>query len=78
MQLEVMAARLKEQRSRAQLTLDEVSKQTGMARKLVSNLEHCRRPRVSLETVYRLAEFYEVSIDYLTGRTNEQIEVSLF
>lgn len=50
------------------LTLDDVGMEIGLTRHSIGNLEHSRR-LPSYETLLALADFFDVSLDYLAGRT---------
>jgi transcriptional regulator with XRE-family HTH domain len=49
------------------LTLKQVGEQVGVKYTDLSKLERGLRPGITLDAFCRLAEFYEVSTDYLLG-----------
>ncbi|MCL2062694.1 MAG: helix-turn-helix domain-containing protein [Firmicutes bacterium] len=61
------AARLKELRNEKGLTLKEVAQKTGLSITAISQWENENRIP-NLNAVIMLANFFEVSIDYLAGR----------
>jgi transcriptional regulator with XRE-family HTH domain len=63
----MLSSRLKTLRERSGLTQGELSKKLGMARTTYSGYENgFRNP--DPETLKKIADFYEVSIDYILGR----------
>lgn len=65
----ILAQRLKECRKEKGLTQREVSIYCDITEKAYQNYElTTREPK--LEILIRIADFYNVSLDYLTGRTN--------
>ncbi|MGB9662829.1 MAG: helix-turn-helix domain-containing protein [Moorellaceae bacterium] len=68
--LEKFAARLRELRKQAGLTQEELGERLGFKPTTVSSWELAYRVP-ELVSVYRLAEFFGVSIDYLLGRTDD-------
>jgi len=64
------AERLRELRERVGLTQEELGEKIGAKRTTVSSWELAYRIP-ELVAVYRLAEFFGVSIDYLLGRTDD-------
>ena len=58
---------LREQRG---LSQGEAAKRIGIARTTYSNYEAGNR-EPDIDTLIRMADFYDVSIDYLVGRTND-------
>jgi len=66
---EQFASRLKALRASRGLTLVQLGDAVGATRGAISNLENMRK-RPSLETAMALAEFFDVSLDYLTGLSN--------
>ncbi|MBQ7255023.1 MAG: helix-turn-helix transcriptional regulator [Oscillospiraceae bacterium] len=66
---EVLAARLRQCRKEKGLSQLQVAIYCDITEKAYQNYElMTREPR--LEILIRLADFYQVSLDYLTGRTD--------
>lgn len=60
---------LKKCRERKNFTVEEVSERIGVSKTAIYNIESgVNNP--SIDNLIRLAELYNVSIDYLLGRTN--------
>ena len=64
-----MTLRLKELRLQGNHTQTEISKLLGISREAYSMYESGKR-QPSLETLDILASFYQISVDYLIGRTD--------
>lgn len=63
--------RLKQLRKERGLTLDQISRETGVKRATFGNYENCdSEPK--LATWVALAEFFDVTPQYLVGWTDEQ------
>ena len=68
---EILAQRLKECRKQRGLTQMQVAVYCDITEKAYQNYElMTREPK--LEILVRIADLYEVSLDYLTGRTDER------
>lgn len=68
---EILAIRLKECRKELKLTQMQVAIRCDITEKAYQNYELlAREPK--LEILMRIADCYNVSIDYLVGRTNEK------
>lgn len=68
--LNVMPQRLRECRKKAELTQIKVATYVDITERAYANYElGVRMPR--LDILIRLANLYKVSLDYLTGRTDE-------
>lgn len=68
---EILAQRLKECRKQRGLTQMQVAVYCDITEKAYQNYElMTREPK--LEILARIADLYEVSLDYLTGRTDER------
>ena len=67
---DVMQNRLKELRKSRGYTQVSLQMQTGIEQALLSKFENEERIPPT-ETLMRLAEFYDVSIDYILCRTNK-------
>ena len=64
-------SRLKEIRKDRDITQTEVAKYLGMKQQQFSEYEIGKR-LIPVETLDKLADFYNTSIDYLVGRTDER------
>ncbi len=62
--------RVKELRKKAKLTQKQVGEILGVNQRTYSNYEIGDRD-MSPETLIKLADYYDVTIDYLLGRTDE-------
>ena len=67
---DVMQNRLKELRKRRGYTQISLQMHTGIEQALLSKFENGERVPPT-ETLLRLAEFYDVSIDYILCRTDK-------
>jgi len=67
---ETFCIRLKELRTSRNLTLKQLGAEIGITESAVGSLEHGRRP-VSLDTLVRIADYFNVSLDYLVGRSDK-------
>lgn len=63
--------RLKELREEQNLNQTQLGKTLGMTQRAYSHYERGDR-QIPIETWCRLAEYFNTSIDYLVGRTNEK------
>ena len=66
----VSGSRLRELRKAKGLSLKDVADQIGIYKPTLSNIERGVKP-ASLEMVITLADFFDVSIDYLVGRSDD-------
>ena len=64
----LFAERFKELRQSRNLTQKQIADIIGSVHQTVNNWEKCLA-LPSLDTAHKLAEFYDCSIDYLVGRT---------
>lgn len=67
--MEIFANRLRELRLEKSMTLKQVSSSLNMPLMTYANYEQGKR-QPSLETLSLLCDFYDVSADYLIGRTD--------
>ncbi len=67
----ILAKRLKECRKEKGLTQMQVAIYSDITERAYQNYELNRR-EPKIEILVRIAELYEVSLDYLCGRTNEK------
>lgn len=63
--------RLRDMREDSDLTQASVSSMLGIAQTVYSRYERGFQT-IPLEHLIKLADYYRVSIDYLTGRTNKK------
>lgn len=64
------ASRLKELRISKNLTMESLAKDLNTTRATISNFENEQR-KPSLDMVIKIADYFQVSIDYLVGRTDD-------
>lgn len=64
------AKRLKELRKAKGLTLEQLGNDIGTTRATLSNFEN-EKKKPSLDMVIKIADYFQVSIDYLVGRTDD-------
>lgn len=57
-------------REKANLTQDQLAKKIGITRAALSHYEKNRR-EPDFETIEKIARFFDVSLDYLLGRTDD-------
>lgn len=65
----ILAERLKYLREHSNLKLKDVALAVGITASAVGSIEHGRRA-ISIETLIKMANFYEVSTDWLLGLTD--------
>ena len=61
--------RLTDLRREHNLTLEQVSEQTGIVKSTLSNYENDKKPDINLGALEKLAALYGVGLDYLLGLT---------
>lgn len=64
--------RLKELRTTNKLTMEQLGKEIGSTRATISNFENNQR-KPSLDMLIKIADYFDVSIDYLVGRTEDPL-----
>lgn len=64
------ALRLKELRTSQNLTMESLAKDLDTTRATISNFENEQR-KPSLDMIIKIADYFQVSIDYLVGRTDD-------
>lgn len=64
------SSRLKDLRNSEGLTMLQLADAIGTTKATISNFENAQR-NPSLEMLIRLADYFNVSIDFLIGRTND-------
>ena len=62
--------RLKELRTSKGLTMEQLAKEINSTRGTISNFEN-ENKKPSLDMLIKLADYFDVSIDYLVGRTDD-------
>ena len=67
--------RLTDLRREHNLTLEQVSEQTGIVKSTLSNYENDRKPDVNLNALEKLAALYHVDMGYLLGLTENKDHV---
>ena len=67
--LEVMGQRIRKARRMRQLTAEVLAEQIGIATESLGHIE-CGNRRPSLVTPFEISEKLDVSLDYLTGRSD--------
>lgn len=67
--LSILAERLTYLREKRNLKLKDVALAVGITASAVGSLEHGRRA-ISIETLIKMANFYDVSTDWLLGLTD--------
>lgn len=65
--MEILSARLKEERLKANLTQKEVAEKLGITREAYTMYE-TNKTTPSIETLKKIADIYRTSVDYLIGR----------
>lgn len=68
---ELTGNRIKELRIQNEKTAINISTILGIDQSYYSKMEKGKH-QINIETLYRIAELYNVSIDYLIGRTNKK------
>lgn len=63
----IFSERIKEERKRRKLTQEDIAEQLGITRSAYT-LYETGKTQPSLETAVKLADIFQVSLDYLTGR----------
>lgn len=63
--------RLKELRKEKRVTLGEVAEATGISFQAISFYEHGERD-ASVKSLIKLADYFNVSLDYLVGRSDKR------
>lgn len=63
--------RIKELRIEKEKTGIYISTRIGIDQSYYSKIEKGKH-QIQLETLYKIADLYNVSLDYLTGRTNKR------
>lgn len=76
-----LGAKLREERERTELSLEQVAEKIGSAKSYVWELENKESSRPSADKIFKLAELYAVTPDYLmdeTGRVPREPDRAFF
>ena len=68
----VLGTRLRQVRRRQDLTSQSLATRAGTTRVTISALENTRKPGVSFDVLFRIADVLGVSLDYLAGRKDDE------
>lgn len=71
MNKKIIGERIKDLRIKNEKTGIYISTILGIDQSYYSKIEKGKH-EIKLETIYRIAELYNVSLDYLTGRTTKE------
>lgn len=74
--VQIMGQRIRAARKSRNMTAEQLAEQIGIAMESLGHIE-CGVRKPSLQTLYRIAEILDVSLDYLTGRTVSPTESQL-
>ena len=66
------AERIKELRKEKQYTQKQVANDLGLSQRTYSNMEN-GKTKVSIKILFKLAFYYNTSVDYLIGLTNNPV-----
>lgn len=78
--MKVLGVRIKQLRKESKLTMKELGSRFGLSESTISGYENGNR-EPNIGTLIKLADFFEVTVDYLIGRANvlkptqEKIEI---
>lgn len=70
MDFKFFSLRLKELRTSHNLTLQQLGENIGSTKATMGNLENSNK-QPSLQMVVALADYFDVSLDYLVGRSDD-------
>ncbi len=70
MDFKFFSLRLKELRTSRNLTLQQLGENIGSTKATMGNLENSNK-QPSLQMVVALADYFDVSLDYLVGRSDD-------
>jgi len=71
MDMQLLGQRLRDRRTQAGLSQQEVAHRAGIIQRDLSLLERGKKGALWAETLRRLADTLGCSLDYLTGRTDD-------
>lgn len=66
-----IGSKLKKLRKQSHITIDELSKETGVGKSTISDIETGKAKSPKTTTLKKLADYFNVSMDYILGNTNE-------
>ena len=67
----IFAERLKVLRQSQNLTLQQLGEKLGATKATIGNLENCNK-QPSMTLVIKIAEYFNVSVDYLLGLSDDR------
>lgn len=70
-----LSEKLKNLRKNSKKTLKEVGQAVGLSSVYISDLENGKKENPSVEVLNKFASYYDVSVDFLLGRTDERSPV---
>jgi len=73
--MEILASRLKQLRLEKELTLEQVAKALSTTKVTISRYENLVREPKN-DTLRQLSNYFDVSIDYLLGKTDERKSIA--
>ncbi len=66
-----IGSKFKKLRKQSHITIDELSKETGVGKSTISDIETGKAKSPKTTTLKKLADYFNVSMDYILGNTNE-------
>ena len=72
----LMGQRIRSARKAKEMSTEELAEKVGVAVESIGHIE-CGARRPSLNLIYNIAEILDVSLDYLTGRTENSSDALL-
>jgi len=66
----ILSVRLKHLRKTNNLTLEQLGQSVGLRKSSLSDIENCKQP-ISFDAAIRIADYFDVSLDYLVGRSDD-------
>lgn len=75
-ELREMGQRIRAARRSRKMTIEQLSELVGIANESLGHIE-CGSRKTSLQTLLKIADILQVSLDYLTGRSPSQLETVL-
>ncbi len=68
--MSIFSERLRELRKNKKISQIALAKEVGVSSRVYQDYEYGKR-EAQMTTLIRIADFFDVSLDYLTGRTDE-------
>lgn len=68
--MSIFSERLRELRKNKKISQIALAKEVGVSSRVYQDYEYGKR-EAQMTTLIRMADFFDVSLDYLTGRTDE-------